>query len=142
MVSNLNPKLLFEQPGRRRAICRPISSERIGALALRLGHLPDERGAVRTAATSPACPAGPASTMTGRHHHRARRSPTWTAPIMDARAFGWSRAPIVEMLIPSTLDDSLAPPGRHVASLFCQQVAPTLPDGRSLGRPPRRRSPT
>jgi phytoene dehydrogenase-like protein len=24
------------------------------------------------------------------------------------------------MLIPSTLDDSLAPPGRHVASLFCQ----------------------
>ena len=24
------------------------------------------------------------------------------------------------MLIPSTLDDSLAPPGQHVASLFCQ----------------------
>ena len=35
------------------------------------------------------------------------------------------------MLIPSTLDDSLAPPGRHVASLFCQHVAPKLPDGRS-----------
>jgi len=50
---------------------------------------------------------------------------------MDARAFGWSREPIVEMLIPSTLDDSLAPPGRHVASLFCQQVAPTLADGRT-----------
>ena len=49
----------------------------------------------------------------------------------DARAFGWSKAPIVEMLIPSTLDDTLAPPGRHVASLFCQHVAPTLPDGRS-----------
>jgi phytoene dehydrogenase-like protein len=49
----------------------------------------------------------------------------------DARAYGWSREPIVEMLIPSTLDDSLAPPGRHVASLFCQHVAPTLPDGRS-----------
>ncbi|HEV2677112.1 MAG TPA: NAD(P)/FAD-dependent oxidoreductase [Aliidongia sp.] len=49
----------------------------------------------------------------------------------DARAFGWSREPIVEMLIPSTLDDSLAPPGRHVASLFCQHVAPELPDGRS-----------
>ncbi len=49
----------------------------------------------------------------------------------DARAFGWSRAPIVEMLIPSTLDDSLAPPGRHVASLFCQQFAPQLPGGRS-----------
>ena len=49
----------------------------------------------------------------------------------DARAHGWSRAPIVEMLIPSTLDDSLAPPGAHVASLFCQQFAPELPDGRS-----------
>ena len=35
------------------------------------------------------------------------------------------------MLIPSTLDDSLAPPGQHVASLFCQQFAPLLPDGRS-----------
>jgi len=39
--------------------------------------------------------------------------------------------PIVEMLIPSTLDDTLAPAGRHVASLFCQHVAPTLSDGRS-----------
>ncbi len=49
----------------------------------------------------------------------------------DARRFGWSRAPIVEMLIPSTLDDSLAPKGQHVASLFCQQFAPSLPDGQS-----------
>jgi phytoene dehydrogenase-like protein len=35
------------------------------------------------------------------------------------------------MLIPSTLDDSLAPRGAHVASLFCQHVAPELPDGSS-----------
>ncbi len=35
------------------------------------------------------------------------------------------------MLIPSTMDDSLAPPGQHVASLFCQQVAPVLADGAS-----------
>ena len=35
------------------------------------------------------------------------------------------------MLIPSTLDDSLAPPGTHVASLFCQHFAPNLPDGRN-----------
>jgi phytoene dehydrogenase-like protein len=47
----------------------------------------------------------------------------------DAKDFGWSKAPIVEMLIPSTLDDSLAPEGRHVASLFCQHVAPELPNG-------------
>jgi phytoene dehydrogenase-like protein len=49
----------------------------------------------------------------------------------DARLQGVSREPIIEMLIPSTLDDSLAPPGAHVASLFCQHVAPQLPDGRS-----------
>ncbi len=42
----------------------------------------------------------------------------------DAKRYGWSRQPIVEMLIPSTVDDSLAPPGQHVASLFCQQFAP------------------
>src|SRR5690242_9573328 len=49
----------------------------------------------------------------------------------DARDRGWSREPIVEVLIPSTIDDSLAPAGQHVASLFCQHVAPELPDGKS-----------
>ncbi len=49
----------------------------------------------------------------------------------DARTSGWSREPIIELVIPSTLDDTLAPPGAHVASLFCQHVAPQLPDGRS-----------
>jgi phytoene dehydrogenase-like protein len=49
----------------------------------------------------------------------------------DARTHGWSREPVIEVLIPSTLDDTLCPPGRHVASLFCQHVAPELPDGRS-----------
>jgi phytoene dehydrogenase-like protein len=50
---------------------------------------------------------------------------------LDAKAGGWSKRPIVEMLIPSTLDDSLAPSGQHVASLFCQHVAPVLPNGAS-----------
>ncbi len=49
----------------------------------------------------------------------------------DAKVSGWSREPIIEMLIPSTLDDSLAPTGGHVASLFCQHTAPALPDGSS-----------
>jgi phytoene dehydrogenase-like protein len=49
---------------------------------------------------------------------------------LDARRDGMSREPVIEMLIPSTLDDSLAPPGTHVASLFCQHFAPQLPDGR------------
>jgi len=46
----------------------------------------------------------------------------------SARLNGWSEEPIVEMLIPSTLDDTLAPPGQHVASLFCQHVSPDLED--------------
>src|SRR4051794_33119666 len=49
----------------------------------------------------------------------------------DARAHGWSREPVIEILIPSTLDETLSPPGHHVASLFCQHVAPQLSDGRS-----------
>jgi len=43
---------------------------------------------------------------------------------LDARSSGIARQPIVEMVIPSTLDDSLAPKGAHVASLFCQHFAP------------------
>jgi phytoene dehydrogenase-like protein len=49
----------------------------------------------------------------------------------EAKLNGWSREPIVEMLIPSTLDDSLAPQGAHVASLFCQHVTPEFTDGSS-----------
>lgn len=52
----------------------------------------------------------------------------------DAKAHGWSREPIVEMKLPTTVDDSLAPPGMHIASLFCQQFAPELPPGPD-GRP-------
>ena len=48
----------------------------------------------------------------------------------DARTTGWSRAPVVELLIPSTVDTTLAPPGRHVGSLFCQHFSYELPDGR------------
>ncbi|WP_324826509.1 phytoene desaturase family protein [Qipengyuania zhejiangensis] len=70
----------------------------------------------------------------GEHH----RSGIIIAPTLDymdrayidAKLHGWSKAPIVEMLIPSTVDDSLAPAGQHVASLFCQQFAPELADGR------------
>jgi len=47
----------------------------------------------------------------------------------DARTYGCSRAPVIEMLIPSTLDSTLAPSGKHVASLFCQHFAYDLPKG-------------
>ncbi|MEO0367235.1 MAG: NAD(P)/FAD-dependent oxidoreductase [Pseudomonadota bacterium] len=48
---------------------------------------------------------------------------------ISAKAQGWADDPIIEMLIPSTLDESLAPTGQHVASLFCQQFAFDLPNG-------------
>lgn len=54
---------------------------------------------------------------------------------LDAKLHGWSLEPVVEMLIPSTLDPSLAPPGQHVASLFVQHVAPKLPGTRSWEDP-------
>ena len=48
----------------------------------------------------------------------------------DARRAGWSAEPIIEMLIPSTLEIARAPrPPCRLALL--QHVAPTLPDGRS-----------
>jgi len=50
---------------------------------------------------------------------------------LDAAVNGWSKQPIIEMLIPSTLDATLAPKGRHVASLFCQHFRYDLGPGRS-----------
>ena len=50
---------------------------------------------------------------------------------LDANQTGWSAKPIIEMLIPSTLDDTLAPQGQHAASLFCQQFKFDLPNGRT-----------
>lgn len=44
----------------------------------------------------------------------------------DAKARGWSDEPIVEMKLPTSIDDSLAPQGQHIASLFCQQFDPTV----------------
>lgn len=49
----------------------------------------------------------------------------------DAQSWGWAREPIVHMVIPSVLDESLAPVGQHVASLFCQHFNPELSGGRS-----------
>ena len=49
----------------------------------------------------------------------------------DAKQQGWSKRPVISMQVPSMQDDSLAPPGGHVASLFCQHFQRHLPDGRS-----------
>ncbi|MGM0422786.1 MAG: phytoene desaturase family protein, partial [Pseudomonadota bacterium] len=51
----------------------------------------------------------------------------------DARIRGFAREPFISMNIPSLLDDSLAPPGHHVASLFCQHFNRDLPDDLDWG---------
>jgi phytoene dehydrogenase-like protein len=44
----------------------------------------------------------------------------------DAAADRLPERPMVELTIPSALDPTLAPPGRHVASLFVQHVPPAI----------------
>ena len=75
--------------------------------------------------------------LPGRHLQPHHQSGIILAPSLaymeqayfDARTYGCSRAPIIEMLIPSTVDSTLAPSGKHVASLFCQHFAYDLPKG-------------
>jgi phytoene dehydrogenase-like protein len=53
---------------------------------------------------------------------------------LSAEAQGYAAQPIVEMLVPSVVDETLAPAGAHVASLFCQQFRPGA-DWSSLKEP-------
>ena len=127
IVANVNPKLLYEQLLARDVVPAPtrerMANWRCGSGTFRmnvaLSELPrfaakPEQGDHLTAGIIIAPSLG--------YMDRA---------YLDARAHGWAREPIVEMLIPSTIDDSLTPAGQHVASLFCQHVAPTLPNGAS-----------
>ncbi|MBI4601687.1 MAG: NAD(P)/FAD-dependent oxidoreductase [Planctomycetes bacterium] len=51
------------------------------------------------------------------------------AAYRDAAAGRPSSRPVIEMTLPSALDPSLAPPGKHVASLFVQYTPYRLADG-------------
>jgi phytoene dehydrogenase-like protein len=129
VVSNLNPKLLYERlidPAYLSADFRDaIARWRCGSGTFRmnvaLSALPDF---LCLPGTAPA------------DHHTAGiiLAPSlryMEQAYFDARTDGWSKKPIVEMLIPSTLDPTLAPEGQHVASLFCQHVQPVLSGGRT-----------
>jgi phytoene dehydrogenase-like protein len=129
IVSNLNPRLLYTQLMRAEDVPaefnRHMHRWRCGSGTFRmnvaLSELPDFT-CLPGRQRAPHHTAGIILAPTLRYMEQA---------YFDARSQGWSKRPIVEMLIPSTLDDSLAPPGQHVASLFCQHVAPTLPNGES-----------
>ena len=124
VVANVNPKLLFERlvPAEHldADFRARIDGYRCGSGTFRmnvaLAELPDF-----------AC-------LPGRSAQPHHGSGIIVAPSLaymerayfDAKLHGWSRAPIVELLIPSVLDGSLAPPGMHVASLFCQHAHPRI----------------
>jgi len=125
VISNLNPRLLYlrlmDRAGLPPSFADRIEKWRCGSGTFRmnvaLAELPDF------------------TCLPGRDRAEHHTAGIIMAPSLaymeqayfDARTHGWSREPIVEMLIPSTVDDSLAPKGRHVASLFCQHVHPDLP---------------
>jgi phytoene dehydrogenase-like protein len=127
VVSNLNPKLLFLKLMDKGELPRDFRE--------RIEHYRCGSGTFRMNVALGELPRFTCKPEAGDH----LTAGIIIAPTLDymdrayitARERGWSKEPIVEILIPSTLDDSLAPAGRHVASMFCQQVAPTLPDGRS-----------
>jgi phytoene dehydrogenase-like protein len=125
VVANVNPKLLFQElvapehlPDDFRA---RIASYKCGSGTFRmnvaLSELPDFT-VLPGQAAAPHHASGIVIAPSLGYMERA---------YFDAKTSGWSSAPIVEMLIPSVVDDSLAPAGMHVASLFCQHVHPELP---------------
>jgi phytoene dehydrogenase-like protein len=129
VVSNLNPKLLYLKlmdpsrlPGDFR---RHMENWRVGSGTFRmnvaLSELPDFT-------------ALPGKELAEHHTAGIIMAPSlryMEQAYFDARTTGWSKQPIVELVISSTLDNTLAPNGQHVASLFCQHVAPELPGGKS-----------
>ena len=129
VASNLNPKLLFtrllDANARDAETTQRFDDYQCESATLRmnvaLSELPDFRCAPGTA-LQPHHQSGIILASSLAYMERA---------YAEAREHGWTRQPIVEMLIPSTADDSLAPKGQHVASLFCQHFRYALPDGRS-----------
>ena len=135
IVSNLNPKLLYTQLVERRQLdddtAQRIDRYRCGSGTFRmnvaLSELPDFT-------------AMPGTQRQPHHQSGILIGPSlqyFEQAYFDAKSRahnpGWARRPIVEVVISSTLDDTLvdpavAPPGAHVASLFCQQVNPAMPD--------------
>jgi len=131
VVSNVNPKLLYTKLVDRNDLdddtAQRIQRYRNGSGTLRmnvaLSELPDFTAA-------------PGTSLQPHHQSGILVGPSldyFERAYFDAKSRehnpGWSREPVVELVISSTLDDTLAPKGRHVASLFCQHVNPVMPGG-------------
>lgn len=127
VIANVNPKFLFETLVPRDAVPTWVGD--------RMRHWKSGSATFRMNVALSALPKFTAlpDPMMGDHHTAGIILGTslryMDRAFHDACTDGWSKAPIIELLIPSTLDDSLVPKGAHVASLFCQHTAPKLPDG-------------
>ena len=136
VASNLNPKLLYTKLVPRQHLdadtAQRIERYRCGSGTFRmivaLSELPDFNAA-------------PGTQLQPHHQSGILVGPSlryFEQAYFDAKSkehnAGWSRAPIVELVISSTLDDTLSPPGQHVASLFCQHVNPEVDGGWDLHR--------
>jgi phytoene dehydrogenase-like protein len=131
VVANVNPKLLYT---------RLVEQQHLDDdFVERIGRYRCGSGTFRMNVALSALPdfvAAPGTQLQPHHQSGILVGPSlhyFEAAYFDARSrshnAGWSRAPIVEVVIGSTLDDSLAPPGSHVASLFCQHVSPEVDGG-------------
>ena len=131
VASNLNPKLLYQRIVPPRHL-DDDTRQRIGAyrcgsgtfrMNVALSELPDFTAAPGTQLQ----PHHQSGILVG--HSLAYFEQAYFDAKSRAYNAGWARAPVVEVVISSTLDDTLAPPGQHVASLFCQQVNPQVEGG-------------
>ena len=131
VASNLNPRLLYRQlvapehldEDTRERIARYRCGSATFRMNVALSELPDFHAA-------------PGTQRQPHHQSGILVGPSlqyFEQAYFDAKSKahnpGWAREPIVELVISSTLDDSLAPPGQHVASLFCQHVHPEVDGG-------------
>ncbi len=131
IASSLNPKLLYQKLVERSQLdddtAQRIERYRCGSGTFRmnvaLSELPDFT-------------AMPGTNQQPHHSSGILVGPSlqyFEQAYFDAKSkahnAGWARKPIVEVVISSTLDDTLAPAGQHVASLFCQQVNPEVNGG-------------
>ena len=131
LVSNLNPKLLYTKlvEGRHLDDDTAARMERYRCASgtfrmnVALSELPDFAAAPGTALQ----PHHQSGILVG-HSLRYFEQAYFDAKSKEHNP-GWAREPVVELVISSTLDDTLAPAGQHVASLFCQHVNPEVDGG-------------
>lgn len=127
VVSNLNPSLLFENL----VPAADLSDEFLARMKRYRSHSGTFRINVALSEL-PDFSSKPSSQVAEHHQTGIILAPSlefMDRAFTDAVNDGYSKNPIIEMMIPSTVDATLAPAGAHVAGLFCQHFQYRLPKG-------------